>query len=367
MPEQKTGARHRQRVAFILLFMVCVASATSYFLFARHRSLPQVPPTATPVPSAPVAPSARQPSEKIHPVHRSRTRRLLFCSISPDSHSGHIATVALNGPHKGDVRFYDELACVRADFRGGRGICLHLNLNAVTNPNEALIFDKEFRIQHVLQLDGVVSRTRVSPNGEWGAVTVFTAGDSYTSQMMSTKTILIDMRTGTFVMNLEEMVVRNKGVVFKQPDFNFWGVTFTQDSRFFYATLATGGKVYLIKAGVATKQADVVYENIECPALSLDDTRIAFKKRSPGRRASWHLAVLDLKTFQETVLPEPTPIDQQVQWYDNHHVMYALPEIVVGQPIVMYSWIIAADGSGPPEKLFSRASSPVVYQETESD
>jgi len=231
------------------------------------------------------------------------------------------------------------------------------------NPNEAVIFDKDFKIQHMIPLAGVASRTRVSPNGEWGAVTVFTGGGSYASTAMSTKTTLIDMKTGTIMLDLEDMVVRNKGVVFKARDFNFWGVTFTRDSRFFYATLATGGKIYLVKASLATRQADVIGENVECPSLSPDDTRIAFKKRSTsGPRVIWHLAVINLTTLKETLLPEPAPIDQQVQWYDNRHVLYALPELIIGKPVIMYSWIIAADGSSPPQKLYHDTDSPIIIQ-----
>jgi len=360
MTKQKSNT-HSRRVAFVWLCVICVTAAGSYFLFARHRtSLQKVSPVDEPSVStvSPQLPATTQPARRIP------TRRLLFCDLSTNAHQGRLATVDLNGPREHELHFYDQLVCMRADFRGGNGICLHMNLNNPLSPNEAVIFDKEFRIKHVIPLAGVASRTRVSPNGEWGAVTVFTGVNSYASSRMSTKTTVIDIQTGTTLFDLEDLVVRNKGVVFKQPDFNFWGVTFTKDSRYFYATLSTGGRIYLIKANLATLQADVICENIECPSLSPDNARIAFKKRSlSGKRPTWHLAVLNLATLKETLLPEPEPIDQQVQWYDNHHVMYALPEFIVGKPVIMYTKIIAADGSSPFKKLLSNADSPVIFHE----
>ena len=362
MSNPKSGVSNRA-AAFAVLFVVCAAGAAIYFRVARQRVMPQQPsiPLESPARRAVVA----APGNTSQPVRRTRTRRLLYCSISPDAHSGHLATVALDGPDKDKIHFYDDLACMRADFRGGRGICLHVNLHTFSNPNEALLFDQHFHVHHVVPLDGVLSRARVSPDGKWGAVTVFTVGESYASGVMSTKTTLIDMHTGTVVLNLEDMVVRNKGVPFKEQDFNFWGVTFTKDSRSFYATLATGGKIYLIKGIIASRDADIVGEGVECPSLSPDNTRIAFKKRSPDGRATWHLAVLNLKTMRETVLPEPASIDQQVQWYDNNHVLYSLPEKILGKPIVTYAWIIAADGKSPPQKFFPNADSPLIYDASE--
>jgi len=354
MAEPKPAAHHR-RMAFIGLCLVCVTVGGGYFFYARHRSLlPE-----TPELNVPAAPAPRPQS----PVAARPERRILFCSTSVGAHQGRLATVDLSGPGKGEIHFHDSLSCRRVDFRGGSGICLRVNLNSPMMANEAVIFDKAFRIQHIIPLAGALSRTRVSPNGKWGAVTVFTGGGSYASTAMSTKTTLMDMPTGTVKLDLEDLVVRNKGAVIKQPDFNFWGVTFTKDSRSFYATLSTGGKIYLIKASLDTFQADVICENVECPSLSPDNTRIAFKKRSTlNGRVIWHLAVLNLATLKETLLPEPAPIDQQVQWYDNRHVMYAIPQLIVGQPVIMYTWIIAADGSRPPERLLSDADSPVLLQ-----
>ena len=68
------------------------------------------------------------------------------------------------------------------------------------------------------------------------------------------------------------------GKVLQSADFNFWGVTFRRDSNAFFATLRTGTATYLVAGDIAAKRMTVVYEGVECPSLSPDETRIAFKK-----------------------------------------------------------------------------------------
>ena len=45
------------------------------------------------------------------------------------------------------------------------------------------------------------------------------------------------------------------------------------------ATLSSGGRHYLIKGSVNGRDARVIHEGVECPSLSPDNHRIAFKKR----------------------------------------------------------------------------------------
>ena len=46
----------------------------------------------------------------------------------------------------------------------------------------------------------------------------------------------------------------------------------------------------------------MIHENVECPSLSPDGTRIAYKKRDRLDPAPWQLTVLDLATMRETPL-----------------------------------------------------------------
>jgi Tol biopolymer transport system component len=56
-------------------------------------------------------------------------------------------------------------------------------------------------------------------------------------------------------------------------------------------------------------------ENVECPSLSPDGTRIAIKKRVDNVPGNWRLAVLDLSTLQDTLLNDETrSVDDQGSW-----------------------------------------------------
>jgi Tol biopolymer transport system component len=136
-------------------------------------------------------------------------------------------------------------------------------------------------------------------------------------------------------------------------DVNFWGVTFARDSDRFFATLATGGKTYLIEGSVRRREARVIHENVECPSLSPDGTRIAFKKRTGSAEAPWRLTVLDLRTMAETPLAEPRSVDDQAEWLDDDHVLYGVDGAV---------WSVRADGRGRPSRFIAGAASPAVVR-----
>ena len=53
-------------------------------------------------------------------------------------------------------------------------------------------------------------------------------------------------------------------------------------------------------------------ENVECPSLSPDGTRVAFKKKVGD--GVWRLSVLDLETLKETELAETRSVDDQALW-----------------------------------------------------
>ncbi|HVK20895.1 MAG TPA: hypothetical protein VM677_05995, partial [Actinokineospora sp.] len=101
------------------------------------------------------------------------------------------------------------------------------------------------------------------------------------------------------------------------------------------------------------ESAKPLRENVECPSLSPDGKRVAFKKRVPGDGARpWRQHVLDLTTMVETPLAETRGIDDQVVWLDNDTIAYGLP----GEGI----WAVQANGEGAPRQLVPHASSPSV-------
>jgi Tol biopolymer transport system component len=219
------------------------------------------------------------------------------------------------------------------------------------------IFDSNFQPRHQFPVDGVLSRARVSPDGKYAAYTVFVTGHSYNDVNMSTATVLLDTASGESLGNLEEFEVWKDGKLFEAPEFNFWGVTFGPDSNQFYATLRQGYTTYLVQGDVPTRKLTVLRENVECPSLSPDGTRIAFKKQTGNR---WQLTVLDLATMEAIELAEKEGIDDQVEWLDNERILYQKANY--DPPKWVSVFVVPADGSGEPEEFVPNATSPVVVR-----
>ena len=154
------------------------------------------------------------------------------------------------------------------------------------------------------------------------------------------------------IADLEDFEITRGGEEFESIDFNFWGVTFSADGERFYATLASRGKTYLIEGDIEARTARTLRENVECPSLSPDGTRIAYKKlmREPG---IWRYHVLDLATGRDTPLAETRPIDDQAEWLDDEHVLYRTGE---------ETWVVPADGSGRARRFLAAADSPAVVR-----
>ena len=248
------------------------------------------------------------------------------------------------------------LRCQRLDIAGGHGLCLMAEAATLRTAFKVQIFDPDFNVQHTLSLGGLLSRARVSPDGRYGSVTAFLSGHSYaTNGQFSTSTTLLDLTTGRKLYDLEKLSITKDGKPFRAVDFNYWGVTFTNDGKRFYVTLASGHKTYLVEADLKTRRGRVLRENVECPALSPDNTRIAFKKRVDSG-GPWRFTVLDLATMRETPLAETRSVDDQAAWLDDDHVLYGYKNAV---------WSIRADGSGRPQMYLAGALSPTVVRPTQ--
>ena len=98
---------------------------------------------------------------------------------------------------------------------------------------------------------------------------------------------------------------------------------------------------------------------MECPSVSPDGTRIAFKQRTSAGNAdlpTWQPAVLDIATLKDHALPETRTVDDQIEWLDNSTLAYAV-DTGIGAPSI-YS--APADGSGTSALLIPDADSPAV-------
>ena len=299
---------------------------------------------------------------------------LLMRSTTLDQNYGLVGLVPKSDPQ--GPRILSNLHCDRVDFEGGRGLCLR-RATSFFGSTEAVVFDNQFKPLHTVELTGYPSRARVSPDGRYGATTTFVSGDSYaTMGQFSTRTDIIDLSSGRVLFDLEKLDVTKDGQPFRAADFNFWGVTFAKNGHTFYATLGTGGSTYLIRGNLDTRKAVVLVSGVECPSLSPDGTRIAFKSRNPGAVVTWRLSVLDLSNLESYPLAEARDVDDQPAWLNNDTVMYGLvdnssdpsgdggqlnlPALTTGGSIATDTWAVPANGRGTPHLLVRGAWSTVL-------
>lgn len=283
---------------------------------------------------------------------RAAGRQVIFQNVAGTAAGDEYAKVALDSLDRpGGRRTLVDLTCERVYFAAGRGLCLVPERSPIKSSYKAKITDGNFKTRHEIEIAGAPSRARISPDGRWGATTAFVAGHSYLASGFSTQTLLIDMTRGSVVADLEkDFAVTRNGRRFKEVDFNFWGVTFTRDGRRFYATLRTGGQTYLLEGNIRSRQARVLHENVECPSLSPDETRVAYKRRV---KRGWRLHVLDLDSMHETRLAEARSVDDQAEWLDDELILYG---------IGADTWIVRADGRGSPRRYLSKGLSPAVVR-----
>jgi hypothetical protein len=243
-------------------------------------------------------------------------------------------------------------SCERVTFRAGRGLCLG-RAGATTFP--AIQLDASMNEVRRFTIAGVPSRTRISPDGRWAGVTAFLTGHSYAQPgEFSTAATILDLSTGRVVGDLEkDFKVTSAGKIVDARDRNYWGLTFAADGDTFYATLATNSRTWLIRGSIKARTARTIHRNVECPSLSPDGTRIGYKKAVGRSPTVWRFSVLDLKTGRETMTAETRPLDDQVEWLDDDHLLYREGET---------TWIVDADGGGEPRVWMKASDSPAIVR-----
>jgi hypothetical protein len=334
----------RRALAFVLLCVACVAVAAAAVATAALQARDEERDSQRA--AAAVRPTLDKLLADGQPL-------VLFRSLDREDGStyGRLALAPLSDGRPGERLLAGE-KCERVDLAAARGLCL-----GTPGPTgfKAKIIDGGLQEIGSVRLAGVPSRTRISPDGRYGGVTSFVTGHSYADVgEFSTAATIIDLQRGEKVADLEkDFTITVDGKPATARDRNFWGITFSRDGDRFYATMATGGKTYLIEASLKRRTGRAIHENVECPSLSPDETRIAYKKAVGQNPPVWRFHVLDLATGRETPLAEPEPLDDQIEWLDDGHVLYRSGES---------TWTMPADGSGAPKRWLAGADSPAVVR-----
>lgn len=325
----------RLHIWVVMAVSLVATSAPIAYVLAADRDEGAAPAVEAP------APGAASPSLPERP-------RLLFRSTEPETY-GLLSAVSGTAPHEPGVA--TGQTCQRVDARAGRVVCVTVD-SGFLDTVHAYVLDEQLRPVHDLGIKGVPSRVRLSPDGRLVAVTVFVTGHSYAAAGFSTSTRIWDTSSGKQIADLERFRFTKDGAEVRAVDRNFWGVTFSRDGRTFYATMATAGRTYLVRGDVDQRRGETVAEGIECPSLSPDETRIAFKQRRAGSAVAWTLGVLDLATGERTVLPVHGDVDDQPYWMDDETVAYGLTRGSTGEDASRQdTYAVAADGTAPPRLL----------------
>ncbi|NKE56854.1 hypothetical protein FXN61_08385 [Lentzea sp. PSKA42] len=289
--------------------------------------------------------SGSAPEQAAHSVPTGTGPRLMVLS------NGKLSTVSRDDP--AGSRQVTEQRCDRAYSAAGTISCLR-PVGAL-KASELAVLDSQLKELRTVPLTGFPNRTRVSANGRMVAWTLFVDGHSYAANGFSTSTGVLDTKTGTLVESLEEFAV--EGMPQRPVDTNFWGVTFTADDNRFYATMSTGGHRYLVEGDFAARKVRplVDADNVECPSLSPDGTRIAYKAAVNGDpQQGWRISVLDLQTRKITPLAETRSVDDQPVWLDDKTVAYGIQRDDGLNDV----WAVPSDGTGTPAVVVPEASSP---------
>lgn len=283
--------------------------------------------------------------------------RLVFRDTRQGPTFGEVASVALAAP--GGARAMTGFACERVYATRTTLSCMSRTGIAPVGYRETL-YDAAGREIRYWPLPGPPSRTRLSPDSTLAAWTAFVDGESYAGVAFSTVTDISDVH-GVDYGALATFTFLLDGAVYSATDLNFWGVTFAADDNLFYATAASGGRTWLVRGNLRGRTLVALHEGAECPSLSPDGARVAYKKNLGSvDDPRWTLAVFDLATRTERILPLTGVVDDQAEWLDDATLLFG--RSAAGKTGDADIFSVPADGSAPESVFLRHAWSPSVVR-----
>lgn len=282
---------------------------------------------------------------------------IVFRNTEPGDHFGRVASVRLAAP--GGKRTVSPLTCERVYATRGALSCMS-RLDTTPVGHRETLYEADGSENLFWSLPGAPSRTRLSADSQLAAWTSFVDGESYANVKFATQTIITQVH-GTYYGPLDAFTFLLDAKPYYEDDLNFWGVTFASDDNTFYATAASAGKTWLVRGNLRGRTLVALHEGAECPSLSPDGTRVAYKKNlGTHDEPRWTLAVYNLESKVETVLPLTGNVDDQAEWLDDKTVLFGLPVAGTDGDFNVYS--APADGSRPESILIEHAWSPSVVR-----
>jgi hypothetical protein len=271
--------------------------------------------------------------------------------FSDDPDYSRVALAPIQGTRK---RVFTRLVCQRVYYAAGRGLCLGAvgpgrlgDLLVGQAGFRATITDSSLRPRRRLPLPGRPTWARISADGRYGAATVEVEHGPHEE---FPETFLLDMDRGRLFSDLvTDFALTRNGKAMRPAESGVSCVTFAKRGRF-YASLESSEKTYLIEGNVATRRARIVRANAKCPSISPDGRRIVYTRQVRGRP---RLHLLDLRSSTDIQLAEHRPIDDQVEWLDDHRILYGYDSD---------TWELSVDGRSPPRKFLDKAVSPAVVR-----
>lgn len=331
-------------IAIVATALVLLGASAAYFVQVRTTSQAEVSRT----PAAAAADRSTVLAEP-HVVFRNST-------LGQDY--GRLAAVPVADP--GGPRAIFDISCERSYATAVSGVCVTAKRGVVQTYGVSML-GPELQQVSATELVGLPSRARMSADGSLVATTTFVSGHSYAQASFATETII--RRDGKSLGNLETWDIEVDGRPLTAADRNFWGVTFASDDDTFYVTGASGGTTWLMRGSLSAKKLTSLRTDAECPSLSPDGTKVAYKKRlgnaAPG---VWRIAVLDMGTGKETLTADTRSVDDQVEWLDDSTLLYGLPRSGA-DATTSDIWRVPADGTGKAEIYIEQGSSAAVVRD----